>query len=41
MISGWLMAWLKAEGNMGSKIETALIAQCGLKPLEKWRGRYE
>jgi len=31
-IPGWLMEWLKAEGNMGSKIEAALIAQYGLTP---------
>jgi len=31
-IPGWLMDWLKAEGNMGYKIEQALIEKYGLKP---------
>jgi len=31
-IPGWLMDWLKVEGNTGRKIEVALIGYYGLTP---------
>jgi hypothetical protein len=31
-VPGWLMDWLKAEGDMGHKIEVALIDYYGLTP---------
>jgi len=34
-IPGWLMDWLKAEGDMGHMIEVALIGYYGLKPPEE------
>lgn len=33
-IPGWLLDWLKAEGDMGHKIEAALIGFYGLKQPE-------
>ncbi len=34
-IPAWLMEWLKAEGDVGRKIETALITHYKLTPPEK------